>query len=560
MWQSSFQRKLPTDVRCLSLMGGIARVAGPPSQSSSNGDTHMSNRFFRSKALLTATVAFAGGVLFASSMDFTRYSWAQPTKGTPPQVAARGPNSPDAAGSFANVAERVTPTVVAINTVREARQVRPSPRGQQRVPQGMEDFFQQFGGQGGGQQREMRGEGSGFIMSPDGYIITNNHVVADADRVTVTLSDQRTFTAKVVGRDSTTDVAVVKIDAKGLPVLPIGDDNNARIGDWVLAVGNPLGLDFTVTAGIISAKSRGSEIGGRAGMSISDFIQTDAAINPGNSGGPLINLKGEAVGLNSAIASETGYYSGYGFAIPITLVKQVADALIKDGRVRVPVLGISVAAVGAEDAGINGLSVNNGVLVQGFNPPDGGPAKDAGILPGDVVISIAGQPVTRVSALQRIVRSHSVGETVAVDVMRYGSKKQFKVKLIEGNVPTRVASTETSSPDVVPAPVVKSIGKFGISVESVPAELSQGLQLPAGIGVRVTDVAGGSPAKDKLFAGSDIITDILFPGPRRQIKTAAELQSVIAGLKDGEYVSLMVTSFNIESRSKNSRVVNIRAN
>lgn len=520
----------------------------------------MSNRFFRSKALLTGTVAFAGGVLFASSMDFTKHSWAQPTKGTPAQIAVRGPNSPDATGSFANVAERVTPTVVAINTVREARQARPSPRGQQRVPQGMEDFFQQFGGQGGIQQREMRGEGSGFIMSPDGYIITNNHVVADADRVTVTLSDQRTFTAKVVGRDSTTDVAVVKIDAKGLPTLPIGDDNSARIGDWVLAVGNPLGLDFTVTAGIISAKSRGSEIGGRAGMSISDFIQTDAAINPGNSGGPLINLKGEAVGLNSAIASETGYYSGYGFAIPITLVKQVADALIKDGRVRVPVLGIQVGAVNAEDAGINGLSVNNGVLVQGFNPPDGGPAKEAGILPGDVVVSIAGQPVTRVSALQRIVRSHGIGETVVVDVMRYGSKKQFKVKLVEGNIPAKVAAAETSTPDFVPAPAVKNIGKFGITVESVPAELSQGLQLPAGIGVRVTEVAGGSPAKDKLFAGTDIITDVLFPGPRRQVKTAAELQSVIAGLKDGEYVSLMVTSFDIQNRSKNSRVVNIRAN
>ncbi|MEO7361622.1 MAG: trypsin-like peptidase domain-containing protein [Gemmatimonadaceae bacterium] len=523
----------------------------------------MSNRFFRSKALVTGAVAFTAGVLFASSMDFTRYSWAQPSKGSSAQLSARGPNSPDAAGSFANVAERVTPTVVAINTVREARQARPNPRGQQRVPQGMEDFFQQFGGQGGGQpqqQREMRGEGSGFIMSPDGYIITNNHVVADADRVTVTLSDQRTFTAKVVGRDSTTDVAVVKIDAKGLPTLPIGDDNQARIGDWVLAVGNPLGLDFTVTAGIISAKSRGAEIAGRAGMTISDFIQTDAAINPGNSGGPLINLKGEAVGLNSMIASETGYYSGYGFAIPITLVKQVADMLIKEGHVRVPVLGISVGAVGAEDAGINGLSVNSGVLVQGFNPADGGPAKAAGILPGDVVVAIAGQTVNRVSALQRIVRSHAVGETVAVDVMRYGSKKQFKVTLIEGNTPVKMASTETSTPDVAPAPVVKSIGKFGISVEPVPAELSQGLQLPAGIGVRVTEVSGGSPAKDKLFAGSDIITDVLFPGPRRAIRTAAELQALMSGLKDGEYVSLMVTSFDLQTRSKNSRVVNLRAN
>jgi len=522
----------------------------------------MSTRFFRSKFVLTGLVAFAGGVLFASGMDLTKYSWAQPNKGAVVQPAMRGPNALDATGSFANIAERVTPTVVAINTLREARQVRPNQqRGRQQVPQGMEDFFQQFGG-GVPPQREQRGEGSGFIMTQDGYIITNNHVVADADRVTVTLADQRVFTAKVVGRDSTTDVAVVKIDAKGLPTLPIGDDNLARIGDWVLAVGNPLGLEFTVTAGIISAKSRGSELGnGRGGMSVSDFIQTDAAINPGNSGGPLINVKGEAVGLNSMIASETGYYTGYGFAIPITLVKQVADALIKDGRVRLPILGVSVQPVGAEDAGINGLSTNAGVLVQGFNPADSGPAKEAGILPGDVIVAIAGQPVARVSALQRIVRSQQVGEMVTVDVLRYGTRKQFKVKLIEANTgPARVSAVETSTPDVVPAPASKTIGKFGIAVEPISAELARTWQIPAGQGVRVTEVASGSPAKDKLLPGNDVISEILFPGPRRTVKTAAELESVLNGLKDGEYISLMVTRVIPEQRFKSSSVVNIRGN
>lgn len=522
----------------------------------------MSTRFFRSKIAITFAVAFAGGVLFASGMDLTKYSWAQPTKATAGQVAVRGPNSPDAAGSFANVAERVTPTVVAIKTVQEARKVqRGTPRGGRPVPPGMEDFMQQFGG---GQQPERQGEGSGFILTNDGYIITNNHVVADADRVTVTLADQRTFSAKVVGRDPTTDVAVVKIDAKNLPTLPIGDDNQARIGDWVLAVGNPLGLEFTVTAGIISAKGRGSELGsGRGGMTISDFIQTDAAINPGNSGGPLINMQGEAVGLNSMIASETGYFSGYGFAIPITLVRQVADQLIKEGRVRVPVLGISVGQVGADDAGINGLKSNNGVLVQGYNPVDGGPAKDAGIMVGDVVVAIGGQPVTRVSALQRVVRSHAVGETVEVEVVRYGVKKQFKVKLVEGNSPTTVASAQGVTPEPVAAPAPKTIGKFGIAVEPVPADIAQVLKLPAGVGVKVSEVASNSPAKDKLFAtpaNVDVITDILFPGPRRPVKSAAELQSVIAGLKDGEYISLMVTRLDLQARSQGTSVVNIRAN
>lgn len=517
----------------------------------------MSTRFFRSKFAVTGVVAFAGGVLFASSMDLTKYSWAQPNNGATVQLTTRGPNAPDAAGSFANVAERVTPTVVAINTLREARQVRANPRGRPQVPQGMEDLLQQFGG--GGPPREQRGEGSGFIMTSDGYIITNNHVVADADRVTVTLSDQKQYTAKVIGKDPTTDVAVVKIDAKGLPTLPIGDDNQSRIGDWVLAVGNPLGLDFTVTAGIISAKARGSELGpNRNNFNVSDFIQTDAAINPGNSGGPLINLKGEAIGLNSMIASETGYYTGYGFAIPITLVKQVADALIKDGRVRLPILGVSVTAVGPEDAGINGLTTNSGVLVQAFSAPDGGPAKAAGIQVGDVIVGIGGQPVTRVSALQRTVRSHQIGETVTVDVLRYGAKKQFKVKLIEADATGQVASRETTTPDVIEPASTKTIGKFGIAVETAPAELLAQLKLPNG--VRVTEVASGSPAKDKLNPGADVITEVMFPGPKRAVKTAAELQAIIAGLKDGEFVSLMVMTYDIPSGYRNAHVVNIRAN
>jgi len=298
----------------------------------------------------------------------------------------------------------------------------------------------------------------------------------------------------------------------------------------------------------------------RGGMNISDFIQTDAAINPGNSGGPLINLKGEAIGLNSMIASETGYYSGYGFAIPITLVKDVAEDLIKDGRVRLPILGISVQPVGAEDAGINGLTTNQGVLVQGFNPPEGGPAKEAGIQVGDVIVAIGGQPVPRVSMLQRIVRSHEVGEVVTVDVMRYGTKKQFKVKLIEANsAPVRVASNETTTPDVVTPGSAKTIGKLGISVETASPDFLQALNIPAG--VRVTEVTSGSPAKDKLFAGSDLITEVMFPGPRRPVKTASELQSAIAGLKEGEYLSLMVTPYDPGRRVKGTpRVVNIRAN
>src|SRR5678815_1076662 len=271
-------------------------------------------------------------------------------------------------------------------------------------------------------------QGSGFIVSKDGYILTNNHVVTNsdrttvADRVTVQMLDNRTFKAKVVGNDPTTDIAVIKIDGGNFPTLPLGNDVNSRVGEWVLAIGNPLGFDFTVTAGIISAKGRSlpgllSRRGG-PNYSISDLIQTDAAINPGNSGGPLVNSRGEVIGINSAIASPTGYNAGYGFAIPITLAKRVMDQLIANGRVRVPALGIGIDDVSQEDAAVAGVKDIRGVLVRNF-PDDNTPAKKAGLQPGDVIITADGQPVDRVSTLQRIVRNHNPGETIELEAMRY---------------------------------------------------------------------------------------------------------------------------------------------
>ncbi|MBX9853934.1 MAG: trypsin-like peptidase domain-containing protein, partial [Gemmatimonadaceae bacterium] len=492
-----------------------------------------------------SAVCFAGGVLFASGMDWTKISWAQSTTGNRPAVV-RGPSSPEGTSTFADIAERVTPGVVAVNTSRTARP-RANMRG--RVPQGMEDFLEQFGAP---QPRQQRGEGSGFILSGDGYIVTNHHVVADADQVSITLSDGRIFKARVIGSDSTTDVAVLKIDARGLPTLNIGDDETTRIGEWVLAVGNPLGLDFTVTAGIISAKGRGSEINlpNAGSFTVSDFIQTDAAINPGNSGGPLINMRGEVIGLNSAIASQTGFYSGYGFAIPITLVKNVTDALIKDGRVRLPVMGVSVQAALPEDAGINGLSRVGGVKVAGFNPADAGPAKAAGIEVGDLIITVDGKPVDRVSALQRAVRQRRVGDVIPVEVMRFGTKKTFKVKLVEAETNAALAvNTEDAASKANPAS-----GKLGLSVEPLPADVATRLRTN-GRGVRVADVAEDGPARDRLFAGSDIVLAVLYPTPRRDVRTVADLQDILSGLKDGDYVSLLVQSLDPRL---GQRVVNLR--
>jgi serine protease Do len=311
------------------------------------------------------TAAFACGVVFASGLDLTRYSWAQggPSAESTPLVPTSGA-VPAGTNSIADVAERVTPAVVSIRATRTAR-----PRSSARMvppggmPPGMEEFLEQFERQ---QPREQSGDGSGFIVSPDGYIITNNHVVAGASILEVTLADRRKFRARIIGTDSTTDVAVIKIEGSAFPTIAFGDDDAVRIGEWVVAVGNPLGLDFTVTAGIISAKSRGSEVRlpNSGGLAINDFLQTDAAINPGNSGGPLINLRGEVIGVNSAIASQTGYYSGYGFAIPISLAKAVMEDLIRDGKVRLPVIGITVTEVDADDAGLAGLTRIMGVKVQ----------------------------------------------------------------------------------------------------------------------------------------------------------------------------------------------------
>jgi serine protease Do len=502
--------------------------------------------FPRFRFATAAAVSFAGGVLFASSMDWTKISWAQGSTVQGAPVMRGGPSNMEGTSTFADIAERVTPAVVAVNTTRS---VRPRAQIRGRPPQGMEDFLEQFGNQ---QPRQQRGEGSGFIVTTDGYIVTNNHVVADADQVSITLSDGRTFKAKLVGTDSTTDVAVVKIDAKGLPTLAIGDDEKTRIGEWVLAVGNPLGLDFTVTAGIISAKGRGQEINlpNAGNFTISDFIQTDAAINPGNSGGPLINMRGEVIGLNSAIASQTGFYSGYGFAIPITLVKSVSDDLIKEGRVRLPVMGVSVGRIDPEDAGINGLSRVAGVKVAGFNPANGGPAKEAGIEVGDIIISIDGKPVDRVSALQRVVRSHRVDDKVRVEVMRFGNKKTFTVRLIEAETAARVAAA-TAPPAATANP---TSGKLGFSVEALPADLAERLKTN-GRGVRVAEVSEDGPSVEKLAPQSDIVLEVLYPTPRRAVKSVADLQTVVAGLKSGDYISLLVQS--VDPRFP-QRVVNIR--
>lgn len=499
----------------------------------------MATRFSRARLGAAVVTAFACGLLFASGFDLTRFGFAQEGKGTK-VASAQVQSLAETGNAFEAIADHVTPSVVSIQTQR----VRTSTRARNpRAPQGggIEDFFHNFEQQ---QPREQSQEasGSGFIVSKDGYILTNNHVVADADKVTVTLLDKRSFDAKVIGRDPTTDVAVIKIDGSDLPVATLGDDNNARVGQWVVAIGNPLGLDFTVTAGIVSAKGRPLPGLLDSRYAITDYIQTDAAINPGNSGGPLVNIRGEVIGINSAIASATGYYAGYGFAIPVSLAKQVMDDLIKYGKTRRAVIGVQINDAGPEDAKAARLDRVTGVVVRSYSD-DASPAKAAGVEPGDVIIAADGKPTDRVSTLQRIVRAHKPGETLSFDVMRFGSKKTFHVKL--GEAPDsvqQVASTDGGSSRGGNASEGRRFDKVGITVEPVSPEVVRGARLTEAVrkGLMVSDVSVTGPAYRKLYADQTILLSVINPGPKRELRTAADLESVLSKLKSGDLLTLLV--------------------
>ena len=490
----------------------------------------------RARLFAAVLIAFVSGLVLASGFDLTKLSWAQTKTAPAPKPTAQEVKSLEETGSaFEAIAEHVTPAVVSIESEQYESRRQNTNRG---LPPGMEDFLRNFDQP---DPTPRSGTGSGFIVSKDGYILTNNHVVAGADRVTVTLLDNRKFPAKVVGRDPTTDVAVIKVDAKDLPTVSLGDDRRTRVGQWVVAIGNPLGLDFTVTAGIVSAKGR--SLGGllRERYSIQDYIQTDAAINPGNSGGPLVNIRGEVVGINSAIASSTGFNAGYGFAIPITLAKQVMDDLIAYGKVRRAVLGVQIAEVEPNDAKAAGLTSIRGAKVQSFDPnADDSPARKAGMEVGDIIIAAAGQQVDRVSELQRVIRGFKPGDVVEIDVMRFGSKKTLRVRL--GEPAVEADQTIASNRDSVEPTrgTERSYDKLGITAQPMTAEVasSQNISDAYRNGLLVTAVNVRGPAYRELFA-RDIILRTLNP-VRKEIRSASDLEEVVKSLRSGDVLTLLV--------------------
>ena len=500
-------------------------------------------------------LAFALGLLFAGLLDLPNRSSAQQTRSAalpqvpPPTIPAARPLQ-DLSESFAAVAEHVKPSVVYI---RSQRTERATP--QQRVPPGMERFFPRFR-----QQPDIeQGSGSGFVVSADGYILTNNHVVEGAEQVTVRLLDRREFKAKVVGSDPNTDVAVLKIDARNLPPMALGNSDDARVGEWVLAIGNPLGegLTFTVTSGIVSAKGRALSGLPRAGQgSIQDFLQTDAAINPGNSGGPLVSVRGEVIGINAAIASETGFYSGYGFAIPINLARTVMNQLIESGKVHRAALGVSIADVTLADAEYVGLPAIRGVAVKDI-PNDDSPAKAAGIEAGDIIVAVDGKPVEYVGQLQQIIGFRRPGEVVKVEVARKGGvRKTVEVKLQELNDSPQVATREDSGAVDDASDEGVAMNRLGITVEPVSPDAAVELQLPADTrGLIVTDVVPGGPSWEVLVddpqrGGPDIILSV----EGKPVRTEADLRKALQAEKPGNIVSLRIYN----ARAQNRRVERIR--
>src|SRR3954449_4085847 len=489
-------------------------------------------------------LAFALGLLFAGLLDLPSRSSAQvqgrqatPIAQVPaPSIPAARPLQ-DRSEAFAAVAEHVKPSVVYIRSQRTEHAT------QQRVPPGMERFFPRFR-----QQPEIeQGSGSGFIISADGYILTNNHVVEGAEQVTVRLLDRREFKAKVIGTDPNTDVAVVKIDARGLPPMALGNSDDARVGEWVLAIGNPLGegLTFPAPSAIVSAKGRALQgLPGRVVGSIQDFIQTDAAINPGNSGGPLVSVRGEVIGINSAIASETGFYSGYGFAIPINLARTVMNQLIETGSVHRAALGVSIDNVTLNDAAYVGLPEIRGVVVKDI-PTDDSPAKAAGILPGDVIISVDGKPVERVGQLQQVIGFRKPGEVVKVEVARKGGvRKTFNVKLQALNEQPQVAAADQGDSDNADNPGGAAMNRLGISVEPVTPDVAQQLQLPSNVGgLVVTDVTPGGPSWQTLYDDpQNNGPDIIFSVEDKPVRTEADLRNALKAEKPGSIVTIpMVT-------------------
>ena len=508
---------------------------------------------FRAKvkvAFFTATAALMG-LGIASAIGWNGVSHAMPVIGTEPQIPIQAVQPAlDLSDAFVTVAQTVTPAVVRIEARRRspsAASPRPGLFRPDQNPQARPD--------------RVTG-GSGFIISDDGYILTNNHVVDDADALTVFLQDRRSFTAEVVGRDPFTDVAVIRIDAPGLTKLNFGSSADLRVGEWIVAIGNPgfssgsNPLDYTVTVGIVSALGRplqllqrglreDAETAQSSGFAIEDFIQTDAVINPGNSGGPMVNLRGQVVGINSAIASDTGYYQGYGFAIPIDLAHRVMEDLVEYGRVRRAWLGVQMGTIDDVSAEAYGLPTVAGVELTVIT--EGGPAEAQGLRVYDVIVEIDGQPISYMGQLQRTIAMKRPGDRIEVGVYRNGRPTTVQIRLGEAQLQATREVVAAAPPERERGPMDD---KLGLRIENMNRANADEFRFSEPDGVVITDVQVNGPAARRgLVAGFKILEM-----NRQRVDDMRDVRRIMNDVDPGDIVTLHVARPD-DSR----RIVMVRA-
>jgi len=486
---------------------------------------NIDRRSFR-VGLIAGLFLFAGvilGVIFSSRIGWMPAADSADTSARPVTVA-NGPNN-----TFVPVVRAATPAVVNISTTRVVK----TQGGQSGTP--FDDpFFRQFFGEEFyrrfqiPRERRENSLGSGVIVSADGYIVTNNHVIAKADEIKVLMNDKREFIGKVVGTDPKTDIAVVKINAKDLPHIPWGDSDKLEVGEYVLAIGNPFALNSTVTMGIVSAV-------GRANVGIvdyEDFIQTDAAINPGNSGGALVNSRGELVGINTAIFSRSGGYMGIGFAVPANMVHSVMDSLIKTGKVTRGWLGVSIQEVTAELAKQFGLSEATGALVSEVIADS--PAVAGGVQAGDVIVSFDGKPVENPTVLRNIVAQTPVGKNVKVEVLRDKKRRSLNVKTAEQPKEIAQAGTDEESSD---GETGGETALTGLEARNITPDVARQLGLPSTFaGVVITGVSPDSAAAAAGVQPGDVIVEV----NRQGVRSVADLKRINGKLSKNESVLLLI--------------------
>jgi len=457
-------------------------------------------------AKIVLASALGGALTLGSYQVFFDYEPQTIFEQAPAPVTRTVAISEEVKGGFVEAAEASVNSVVHVKTAVEAR----NPYGNSTL-----EFF--FGQQRGAQPRLQMGTGSGVIISEDGYVVTNNHVIDNAREIQVSLNNGDEYTAKVVGTDPTTDIALIKIDASDLPYMVFSNSDDVRLGEWVLAVGNPFNLTSTVTAGIVSAKSRSIGIINER-SAIESFIQTDAAVNRGNSGGALVNAQGKLIGINSAISTHTGSFEGYSFAVPSNIVKKVVEDLLEYGTVQRAFIGINIADVSQALAEQQDLETNNGVYVGGLTP--NGAAEDAGIEEGDVIVAVDDREVSKSSELQELIGRKRPGDKVNLTINRNGDIKNISVKL----------RNMSGTTEIVRKPNKESF-MARLGAELVPVESDLKDRLGIDYGMIVEDAGHGLLAEQGIPEGF-IITRI----GRKPIRSEADVDAAVKNYREEEPV------------------------